>query len=63
MNNNKRVTVIFYDVDTLELNHHVDEFPVEHEGRVIIPNSFKQGKSIVAVCEGENTILKTEFAV
>ncbi|WNC73184.1 TIGR02922 family protein [Thalassotalea psychrophila] len=58
----KCVTVIYYDVNTLELNHYVGDFPVQQEGRVVIPKSFKLNKSIVAVCEGEHIPLELEYA-
>lgn len=58
----KCVTVIYYDVNTLELNHHVGEFPVQQQGRVVIPKSFKSDKSIIAVCEGKNIPLELEYA-
>jgi len=41
----------------LELNHTVKEYPKNESGRVVIPQDFKEGKSIVAVCLGEITIL------
>ncbi|WNC67857.1 TIGR02922 family protein [Thalassotalea nanhaiensis] len=58
----KFVTVIYYDVNTLQLKHHVGEFPVQEQGRVVIPKSFKIDKSIVAVCEGENIPLELEYS-
>ena len=48
------VTIIYYKEDCLELNHVVKEYPKNEAGRVIIPVEFKEGKSIVAVCLGEN---------
>ncbi|PKG80797.1 TIGR02922 family protein [Colwellia sp. 75C3] len=51
------VTIIYYNEDCLELNHVVKEYPKNTSGRVIIPLEFKEGKSIVAVCLGEITIL------
>jgi uncharacterized protein (TIGR02922 family) len=35
----------------------VKTFPQNDEGRVIIPQSFKDEKSIIAVCDGEVEIL------
>ncbi|WOH39326.1 DUF2375 family protein [Thalassotalea fonticola] len=57
----KLVTVIYYDVNTLKLNQHVGEFPALEHGRVIIPQSFKVNKNIVAVCDGENIPLEIEY--
>lgn len=59
--NTKLVTVIYYDVNTLELSHFVGEFPVKNKGRVILPQSFKDKKEIVSVCDGENTPLEIEY--
>jgi len=51
------VTIIYYNENCLELHHAVKEYPKNESGRVIIPLEFKEGKSIVAVCLGEITIL------
>ncbi len=51
------VTIIFYNENCIELQHEVKSYPESDSGRVIIPSSFKEGKSIVAVCLGEITIL------
>jgi uncharacterized protein (TIGR02922 family) len=53
----KRVTVIYYSDTSLELLHKIELFLQSPEGRVVIPESFKQGKSIIAVCDGEINIL------
>jgi len=37
--------------------HFIGEFPQNSSGRVIIPETFKEDKSIIAVCDGEITIL------
>ncbi|TWX70753.1 TIGR02922 family protein [Colwellia demingiae] len=52
-----QVTIIYYQVESLELLHEVKSFPKNHQGRVVLPDEFKTGKSIIAVCEGEITIL------
>jgi len=41
----------------LELLHEVKTYPKSESGRVIIPQDFKEGKSIVAVCLGEISII------
>ncbi len=51
------VTIIYYNDSCLELNHAVKDYPKNESGRVVIPQAFKDGKSIVAVCLGEITIL------
>tara|TARA_R110000772_G_scaffold119011_1_gene224929 strand:+ start:10224 stop:10448 length:225 start_codon:yes stop_codon:yes gene_type:complete len=51
------VTIIFYNDISLELQHEVHTFPKNKSGRVIIPNSFKVDKSIIAVCDGKITML------
>jgi uncharacterized protein (TIGR02922 family) len=59
MSNTKlcQVTIIYYNDSSLALEHEIAHFACHDNGRVIIPESFKQGKSIVAVCEGEVNIL------
>jgi len=51
------VTIIYYHDESLELLHEVKSFPKNHHGRVVIPSILKEGKSIVAVCEGEIQII------
>jgi len=53
----RKVTIIYYQDDGLELHHKVKTFPQNEEGRVIIPQAFKDEKSIIAVCDGEVEIL------
>lgn len=53
----RKVTIIYYSDDGLELHHRVKIFEENEEGRVIIPQAFKEGKSIIAVCDGEIEIL------
>ncbi|TWX55722.1 TIGR02922 family protein [Colwellia hornerae] len=55
--NLRTVTIIYYIEDSLELMHFVGQFAENASGRVIIPEKFKEEKSIVAVCDGEITIL------
>ncbi len=55
--NLRTVTIIYYNDLSLELMHDVERFPQNENGRVIISNDFKVEKSIVAVCDGEITIL------
>mgnify|MGYP000152549889 FL=1 len=51
------VTIIYYNENCLELQHEVKMYPKNESGRVIIPQEFKEDKSIVAVCLGEITII------
>ena len=53
----RKVTIIYYRDDGLELHHEVKTFEQNDDGRVVIPKAFKQGKSIIAVCDGEIEIL------
>jgi len=53
----RKVTIIYYQNDGLELHHKVKIFDQNSEGRVIIPQDFKKDKSIIAVCDGEVEIL------
>ncbi|PCI53058.1 MAG: TIGR02922 family protein [Gammaproteobacteria bacterium] len=53
----RKVTIIYYSDDGLELHHEVKIFKQNDAGRVVIPQSFKEGKSIIAVCDGEIEIL------
>lgn len=55
--NNRTVTIIYYSDTSLELLHEVHSFPQNENGRVIIPASFKENKSIIAVCEGQIEII------
>ena len=52
-----QVTIIYYHDESLELRHEVTSFLKNEQGRVVIPEAFKEGKSIIAVCEGEIQIL------
>lgn len=52
-----QITIIYYHNESLELQHEVKSFPKNQQGRVVIPELFKKGKSIIAVCEGEIKIL------
>ena len=52
-----QVTIIYYHDESLELLHEVQSLPKNEQGRVVIPDVFKEGKSIIAVCQGEIKIL------
>ncbi|MCW3171261.1 TIGR02922 family protein [Shewanella subflava] len=53
------VTVLYYDAPVgLEMHNAVlSDLTISPSGRVMIPESFRRGKSIIAVLEGECTIL------
>ncbi len=53
----RKVTIIYYQNDGLELHHKVKTFEQNDDGRVVIPQAFKEDKSIIAVCDGEVEIL------
>ncbi|MEW6991374.1 TIGR02922 family protein [Colwelliaceae bacterium 6441] len=53
----RKVTIIYYSDLSLELMHEVANFEQNINGRVVIPKEFKKDKSIIAVCDGEITIL------
>ena len=53
----RKVTIIYYSDLSLELMHVIESFPQNENGRVILPMEFKANKSIVAVCDGEVSIL------
>lgn len=51
------ITIIYYCDTSLELKHCVCNVKRSESGRVVIPDEFKVGKSIVAVCNGEVDIM------
>lgn len=53
----KEVTIIYYNDHSMELMHEVKNFPQNGEGRVCIPQEYKEGKSILVICEGAINIL------
>ncbi|WP_114326092.1 TIGR02922 family protein [Candidatus Colwellia aromaticivorans] len=57
LQNLTQVTIIYYQEESLELLHEVKLIPSNEQGRVVIAEGFKEGKSIIAVCVGEIQIL------
>ena len=55
--NDVTVTIIYYKNDSLVLHHEVKDYPQNENGRIIIPESYKADKSIIAVCYGEIEII------
>ncbi|AAN56393.1 MAG: TIGR02922 family protein [Shewanella sp.] len=55
------VTVLYYDAPVGLIMHNavLQDLPVSESGRVMIPTSFRKGKSIIAVLEGECKILNS----
>mgnify|MGYP000283007461 FL=1 len=53
----RKVTIIYYSDLSLELMHESACFPQNDNGRVVISEEFKKGKSIIAVCDGDVSIL------
>ncbi|MCT7944529.1 TIGR02922 family protein [Shewanella septentrionalis] len=59
--NQATVTVLYYDAPVGLIMHNavLANLPVSEAGRVMIPASFRKGKSIIAVLEGECKILNS----
>lgn len=58
MSLNYPVTVLYYDTcDPLTLKSHLFAHLDKGKDRVLIPSEFRQGRTIVAVLEGEVSIL------
>jgi len=58
------VTVLYYKQDDLSFslqlhNAVLRDLPVGKGGRVILPDSFRKGKTIMAVLKGEVEVLNT----
>lgn len=55
------VTVLYYDAPVGLIMHNavLDGLSISELGRVMIPTSFRKGKSIIAVLEGECKILNS----
>ncbi|ARD23338.1 MULTISPECIES: TIGR02922 family protein [Shewanella] len=60
-NNKATVTVLFYEapVGLLMKNTVLTDLDVSETGRVMLPNEFRAGKSIIAVLDGECKILNS----
>jgi len=52
-----KATILFYEDMDLTLHHETHELPTSRTGRVIIPDNLKEGRSIIAVCDGEVNVL------
>ena len=55
-NATSKVTVIFYQEGSLELQHELVECQHDAQG-IGLPLSYRQDKSIIAVCEGDIHVL------
>lgn len=51
------VTIFYYCENSLEMQYQICQLATIKSGRVKIPESFKTGKSIVAVCDGAVNVL------
>lgn len=51
------VTVLYLDNNDVQLKHHYGRYPRRDNGRVVLPDDFKQNKQILAVCKGMVTVL------
>lgn len=56
----RKVTVIYCCDEELTMYRKIHTFNLNGYGDMIIPQDFKRGKTIVAVCEGEIDILNTD---
>ena len=56
-NNLSTLTVIYSCEESIKILHEVMQFQVSADERIEIPESFKDGKIIIAVCEGDVPIL------
>ena len=52
-------TIIYSCNNSIEISYEVLHISAEVGKRVIIPDDFKKDKIIIAVCEGEVTVLNT----
>ncbi len=55
----KKVTVIYCCDEDLAMYRKTQFFDLNAFGDMIIPQEFKQGKTIVAVCDGEINVLNS----
>ena len=55
--NQQLVTVLYLDNNDVQLKHHYGRYPRRDNGRVVLPDEFKQNKQILAVCKGLVTVL------
>ena len=57
-NLSSREVTVFYNCHLSgELKQEVNAFPQNNNGRVILPDSFKNDKSVLAVCDGQVNVL------
>lgn len=55
----RKVTVIYCCDDDLSLYRKTRSFNLNAYGDMIIPQDFKRGKTIVAVCDGEINVINS----
>lgn len=55
----RKVTVIYCCDGELAMYRKIQNFKLNAYGDMIIPQDFKRGKTIVAVCDGEIDILNS----
>ena len=55
----RKVTVIYCCDDDLAMYRKTQNFNLNAYGDLIIPQDFKRGKTIVALCEGEVDIINS----
>ncbi|GAB2991594.1 TIGR02922 family protein [Psychrosphaera aestuarii] len=54
-----QATLIFFEDGALDLRHETHNFSKNQNGRIVIPEELKQGRSIIAVCDGQVDILNS----
>ncbi|QOL24788.1 TIGR02922 family protein [Thalassotalea sp. LPB0316] len=57
LNHQQLVTVIYYEEASLVIKHDIKTFKVSPNGRIVLPECYKEGKSVIAVCEGKINVL------
>jgi uncharacterized protein (TIGR02922 family) len=55
----KKVTVIYCCDNDLEIYRKIQNFNLNAYGDMIIPQDFKRGKTIVALCDGEIDVINS----
>lgn len=54
------VTIFYYSHIDIDLNVYHGKFTCLNDGRILIPEEFKDGKDIIAVCNGHIEVLEQE---
>lgn len=57
--NQRKVTVIYSCDDDLSLYRKTQTFKLDYQGEMVIPQDFKVGKTIVALCAGDVDVINS----